>query len=121
MKAKFLVTVFLTLCLAAVAYADSDLVGTWMCEDEWDGVPVVDYFTFAPDGTGEWSADDGKVVETFTYSVDSGTVTMNWQESGDVTVYDYTFNADGTLTLGIDFGYGDGYQEWVYEAVAGAD
>jgi alanine racemase len=91
-----------------------------MCEEEWDGVPVVDYFVFAADDTGQWSTDDGEVVEAFAYSVDSGTVSLKWQESGEVTAYDYAFNADGTLTLGIDFGYGDGYQEWVYEAVAEA-
>ena len=28
------------------------------------------------------------------------------------------FDADGKLTLGIDFGYGEGYQEWVYDAYA---
>jgi hypothetical protein len=120
MKVKFSVAILLLLCLAAVAYADSDLVGTWMCEEEWDGVPVVDYFVFAADGTGEWSTDDGKVVETFAYSVDSDTVSLEWQESGEVTVYDYALNADGRLTLGIDFGYGEGYQEWVYDAVAKA-
>jgi hypothetical protein len=114
---KVVIILLLFGLLAFSVHADSGIIGTWTTEVEWDGEPVVEYFTFSPDGSGEWSSDEGKIRETFTYSLDEGTVTMTWNESGDVTTYDYKINKDGTLSLGIDYGYGDGYQEWIYQPV----
>ncbi len=113
----FIFCLFLPLVLALPAYGQESLSGVWVCEEEWDGVLVRDFFTFNSDGTGEWKLEDGKDFDTFTYVTEENTITMKWKSSGETTVYNFTFNGGGTLTLGIDFGFGEGYQKFTYKKV----
>jgi len=115
--AAFISCLFIHLILSFAAYGQESLSGVWVCEEEWDGVIVRDFFTFNSDGTGEWKLEDGKDFDTFTYVTEENSITMKWKSSGETTVYNFTFNGSGTLTLGIDFGFGEGYQKFIYKRV----
>lgn len=111
---KNLIFLFLIFLAALPAISQNLFTGIWVCEEEWDGVPVKDYFTFNNDGTGLWSLEDGKDSDSFSYTVGASTIAMKWNSSGETTVYDFTFGSDGSLVLGIDFGSGEGYKKYVY-------
>lgn len=115
MNKKTVILTGLLILFALPSYANNpSIIGSWWSSYNWYGEIVVDYITFNPDGTGRWWMEDGKFDDSFTYESDQSTITMIWIESGEITVYDYTMNQDGTMILGIDFGYGDGYEEWLY-------
>ncbi len=105
--------IILLLIISIPLFAGDEIVGYWIVQNE----EIVDTFTFNADGTGVWTYDDSKVVDTFVYELGADTITMIWESNGETTVYGYILEASDTLILGIDFGYGDGYTEWIYQRV----